>query len=301
MDSIMHDLKRKYRKSPQAPSPRRSTPITIRKSGGKRLMVMPDQIKAPARRTNTKKFQFSPRHLLSYTAKGITLLIKKIPTLSVSFLTVWLGYGCYEIYGDFYLDNSPNLKNKFAASTSGESVSIGHGIIRFNDVNQLEFARQTGWIAGAHTRHYYPNNGFLQIDRKKPHAVIEYKNKLYYVDRTLFPFETIKVEDIKNLPIIRGLEDDFHHLKESFRLDQALHLQYSLPRDIVKRIQYIDVKEPLNVKVKFFNFSNVFYLGGVSLSEKVRLASQLDVDYLNNTGGTKVVDIQYDDRLILRN
>ena len=276
----MQDLKKRpARRNPQKPS-RKITPVTIKKSDGRRIMVMPEQIPSRMKRqkkaTSVNSGSFS-NSLKMLGALSLTML-KMIPSMVLLLAVSWLAWGTFRMAPNLFRQQLQQLSVEGIQLLSENDILSAVELPSSNNLSTLdpyELAGKTNLntiVKTSHVRRYFPDQLHFFIEEFSPKATIEHRGNLFLIDENRNLLMEVKSDGIVNPPVLRGFDrQEINDLTDSFRLGQALRFQHSLRfnGEFRKKIQYVDVEEPLNVKVKLFEEPTIIYFGSNFFVERV--------------------------------
>ena len=306
----MQDLKRRQpRRTPQTPY-RRSAPVTIRRSNGRRLMVMPEQLRNRMAKRQASTSPSSSVNFEQLKELGVLglLLLRLIPSLAVFGAASWLAWGSWQSIpqvfeqnlGVLSIEGTELLTQQEAVETLQLPVSQPLQQIDPYQVALLAAGHQV--VHTAHVRRHFPDQLHVYLEEFTPQATIEHRGQLYLIDEQRQILMKVPVEGIVNPPVLRGFDrQEAEDLAQSFRLGQALRFRESLRhQDLFRqRVQYIDVEEPLNVKVKLLGEPTIIFFGSNFFAERVDIFQQIYGPIMDRHQLPRRIDLRYHNKLIV--
>ena len=306
----MQDLKKRpTRRNPQKPS-RKITPVTIKKSDGRRIMVMPEQIPTRMKRqkktpsVNSVSFSGSLKFL---GALSLTML-KMIPSLVLLIAVAWLAWGTFLMAPNLFQQQLQQLSVEGIHLLSEDDILSVVELPSSNNLSKLDpyelagKANMNTIMKTSHVRRYFPDQLHFFIEEFGPKATIEHRGNLFLIDENRNLLMEVKSDGIINPPVLRGFDrQDITDLTDSFRLGQALRFQNSLRLNEAfrQKIQYIDVEEPLNVKVKLFGEPTIIYFGSNFFVERVEIFEKVYGPIQEKHKLPQRIDLRYHNKLIV--
>lgn len=306
----MQDLKKRpSRRNPQKPS-RKITPVTIKKSDGRRIMVMPEQIPSRMKRqkkaTSVNSGSFS-NSLKMLGALSLTML-KMIPSMVLLLAVSWLDWGTFRMAPNLFQQQLQQLSVEGIQLLSEDDILSAVELPSSNKLSTLdpyELAGKTKFntiVKTSHVRRYFPDQLHFFIEEFSPKATIEHRGNLFLIDENRNLLMEVKSDGIVNPPVLRGFDrQEINDLTDSFRLGQALRFQHSLRfnEEFRKKIQYVDVEEPLNVKVKLFEEPTIIYFGSNFFVERVENFEKVYGPIQDKHQLPQRIDLRYHNKLIV--
>ena len=306
----MQDLKKRPTKRNPQKTSRKITPVTIRKSDGRRIMVMPEQIPTRMKRqnkiatANSVSFKSSIKIL---GALSLTML-KMIPSTVLLLAVSWLAWGTFQMAPNLFQQQLQQLSVEGIHLLSEDDILSSVQIPSSNNLSSLDPYELSGKantnkiVKTSHVRRYFPDQIHFFIEEFGPEATIEHRGKLFLIDENRKLLREIKSDGIINAPVLRGFDrQEIIDLPNSFRLGQALRFQNSLHLNEAfrQKVQYIDVEEPLNVKVKLFKGPTLIYFGSNFFVERIGIFEKVYDPILEKHRLPQRIDLRYHNKLIV--
>ncbi len=306
----MQDLKKRpTKRNPPKPS-RKTTPVTIRKSDGRRLMVMPEQI--PTRMKRQQKTasanSVSFTKLLKILGVLTWSMLKIIPSTILLLAVSWLAWGTFQMAPNLFQQQLQQLSVEGIQLLSEDDIINSVQLPSPNNLSTLDPYELAGKantnkiVKTSHVRRYFPSQIHFFIEEFVPEATIEHRGKLFLIDENKNLLMEVKSDGIMNAPVLRGFDrQEIIDLPDSFKLGQALRFKNSLHLNEAfrQKVQYIDVEEPLNVKVKLFEGPTLIYFGSNFFLERVEIFEKVYDPILEKHRLPQQIDLRYHNKFIV--
>jgi cell division septal protein FtsQ len=273
-------------------------------------MVLPEQI--PARMKRQKKTTSSNTYSLKDSLNNLVVLLiamlKLIPSTVLLMAVGWLAWGSMQTAPYFFKQQLQQLSVEGLHLLTEDDILDSAQLPSTKNLSTLdpyELAEQATMnkiVKTSHVRRYFPDQLHFFIKEFGPRATIEHKGKLFLIDENRNLLMKVNSDGIVSAPVLRGFDrQKISDLSDSFRLGQALRFQNSLRmnKTFKQKVQYIDVEEPLNVKVKLFQEPTVIFFGSNFFAERVEIFEKIYGPIQEKHKLPQRIDLRYHNKLIV--
>ncbi|MFZ8994373.1 MAG: cell division protein FtsQ/DivIB [bacterium] len=235
-------------------------------------------------------------------------MLKMIPSLVLLLAVSWLAWGTFLMAPNLFQQQLQQLSVEGIHLLSEDDILSAVELPSSNNLSTLDpyelagKANMNSIVKTSHVRRYFPDQLHFFIEEFGPKATIEHRGNLFLIDENRNLLMEVKSDGIINPPVLRGFDrQDITDLTDSFRLGQALRFQNSLRLNEAfrQKIQYIDVEEPLNVKVKLFGEPTIIYFGSNFFVERVEIFEKVYGPIQEKHKLPQRIDLRYHNKLIV--
>ena len=235
-------------------------------------------------------------------------VLKMIPSTVLLLAVSWLAWGTFMLAPNLFQQQLHQFSVEGLHLLSEDDILSAVELPSSNKLSTLdpyEMAGKTNLntiVKTSHVRRYFPDQLHFFIEEFSPKATIEHRGNLFLIDENRNLLMKVKSDGIINPPVLRGFDrQEINDLTDSFRLGQALRFQHSLRLngEFREKIQYVDVEEPLNVKVKLFEEPTIIYFGSNFFVERVENFEKVYGPIQNKHKLPKRIDLRYHNKLIV--
>ncbi len=222
------------------------------------------------------------------------------------FVLGWLGYVGLS-HSPFFEVESVNItgSSKFGHDEILSLIGITNqtNLVAVDKVEIAEELKKTGWIRRVSVEKVYPNSLEIQIQERKPLAIVQLQQGLFYFDKSGFVFAGVKPGEALDFPVVHFADETMVAGKDSMKnvTDFLKYTRSGNPALSIQNVSQIMVDEQGNLTLYMADNPFPVQIGQTKMWQKYkRLAKVLGWLYKKKKFDTvTMIDLEYSEGRVL--